>query len=59
MNCLINYTLSRYKGKEVSAEVISRYLRIKHKIKMDAQVLLRRIQTEGYTVSGLKMFSDS
>lgn len=44
MNCLINETLTRFKGKEANAEVISRYLRIKHRIKMDAQVLLRRLQ---------------
>lgn len=44
MNCLINETLIRFKGKEANAEVISRYLRIKHRIKMDAQVLLRRLQ---------------
>jgi hypothetical protein len=42
MNCLINNLVKQFAGKGKSAEVISRYLKMKYNISIDAKSLLRR-----------------
>lgn len=45
MNCLINETITLYLRKEKKIEVIRRYIRLKYKINMDTESILKRIHS--------------
>jgi hypothetical protein len=44
MNCLIDDLLKKMSQKKKQVSVLSRYLRIKHKIKIEESLLLNRAQ---------------
>lgn len=43
MNCIINQTIDKYLKKGKKADVILRYIRIKHRVKLERAVLARRM----------------
>ena len=43
MNCIINQTIDKYLKKGGKSDVILRYIRIKHRVKLEKTVLKRRM----------------
>lgn len=44
MNCLINETADRYLRKGKKVEVITRYMRMKYRVSIEASALTKRLQ---------------
>lgn len=44
MNCLIDKTINKYYSQGKKVEVIKRYIRLKYRISLDAEVLKARLK---------------
>lgn len=44
MNCLIDTTINKYYARGKKVEVIKRYIRMKYRISLDAEVLKARLK---------------